>query len=101
LDLPADFAPPDTSDWFVPATEITHTIDVSGFITQKRASMEAHASQATSASSNVRSLEMFLALPEEWFTIAFGTEWFVDRSLAPGTAADDIFATLHRTPTNG
>jgi LmbE family N-acetylglucosaminyl deacetylase len=100
FDLPADFAPPDTSDWFVPATEITHTVDVGAFIAQKRASMEAHASQATSASSNVRSLETFLSLPDEWFAIAFGTEWFVDRSLAPGSAVDDIFATLHRTPTD-
>jgi hypothetical protein len=63
--------------------------------------MEAHASQATAASSNYRSLELFLALPDEWFAIAFGTEWFVDRSLEPGTAVDDIFATLHRTPTDG
>ena len=101
LDLPDDFAPPDTSDWFVPATEITHTVDVGDFVAQKRASMEAHASQATSASSNVRSLELFLALPDDWFAIAFGIEWFVDRSLEPGTAVDDIFATLDRPLTDG
>ena len=40
FELPADFVIPDTSDWFVPATEITHTVDVSGFLEQKRASMQ-------------------------------------------------------------
>jgi LmbE family N-acetylglucosaminyl deacetylase len=92
LELPADFVPPDTSDWFVPATEITHSIDVRPFLPQKRASMRAHASQATSASSNTRSLEMFLALPDDWYEIAFGVEWFVDRTQPPGATFDELFA---------
>jgi LmbE family N-acetylglucosaminyl deacetylase len=96
FELPEDFVLPDTSDWFVPATEITHTVDVSAFLDQKRASMRAHATQATSASSNTRSLEMFLALPDEWYAIAFGAEWFVDRSAPPEASFDDVFATLER-----
>jgi len=94
FELPADFVPPDTSDWFVPATEITHSIDVTAFLEQKRASMRAHATQATSASSTTRSLEMFLQLPDDWYGIAFGTEWFVDRAQPPGSAFDDLFTTL-------
>jgi LmbE family N-acetylglucosaminyl deacetylase len=101
VELPEDFVPPDTSEWFVPATEITHTVNVSAFLEQKRASMQAHASQATSASSNTRSLEMFLALPDDWFGIAFGVEWFVDRTQPPGVSFDDVFATLDRAATDG
>jgi LmbE family N-acetylglucosaminyl deacetylase len=94
VELPADFVPPDTSDWFVPATEITHSIDVSSFLAQKRASMRAHSSQTTSASSNTRSLEMFLGLPDDWYGIAFGTEWYVDRTRPPGSSFSDVFAGL-------
>jgi LmbE family N-acetylglucosaminyl deacetylase len=95
IELPADFVPPDTSSWFVPPAEITHTIDVSDHLPDKRASMQAHASQATASSpSTTRSLEMFLSLPDDWFAIAFGTEWFVDRSQPAGAAFDDVFATL-------
>ncbi len=102
FELPDDFVLPDTSEWFVPAIEITHTVDVSAFLEQKRASMRAHATQATSArSSNTRSLEMFLALPDEWYAVAFGAEWFVDRSAPPGATFDDIFATLEHHTTNG
>jgi LmbE family N-acetylglucosaminyl deacetylase len=96
FELPESFAPPDVSDWFVPASDITHTIDVSAFLAAKRASMTAHASQATSASSNVRSLEVFASLPDDLFVLAFGTEWFVDPSLPAGSEIDDVFATLDR-----
>jgi LmbE family N-acetylglucosaminyl deacetylase len=96
FELPASFAPPDVSAWFVPASDITHAVDVSAHLAEKRASMRAHASQATSASSDVRSLEVFASLPDDLFALAFGTEWFVDRSLPAGAAADDVFATLDR-----
>jgi LmbE family N-acetylglucosaminyl deacetylase len=101
FELPDDFVLPDTSDWFVPAIEITHTVDVSAFLEQKRASMRAHATQATSAASTTRSLEVFLALPDDWYAVAFGAEWFVDRSVPPGAAFDDVFATLDQHTTNG
>lgn len=97
FELPPDFVLPDTSDWYVPATDITHTVDVNPYLEQKRASMRAHATQATSASSTVRSLQMFLAIPDEWFGVAFGAEWFVDRTAPPGAAFTDVFATLDRT----
>lgn len=96
FELPPDFALPDTSNWFVAATDITHTVDVRAYLAQKRASMSAHATQATSSSTTVRSLQMFLALPDEWFEVAFGTEWFVDSTARPGSTYDDVFATLER-----
>lgn len=94
FELPADFVLPDTTDWFVPASEITHTVDVSAYLDRKRAAMMAHATQATSASSSVRSLQMFLAIPDEWFAVAFGAETFVDRAADPGATYTDVFATL-------
>jgi LmbE family N-acetylglucosaminyl deacetylase len=96
FELPEAFAPPDLSEWFVPASEITHKIDVSAFLAAKRASMRAHASQTTSASSNVRTLEVFASLPDDLFALAFGTEWFVDPTLAAESEIDDVFATLDR-----
>lgn len=94
VELPEDFVPPDTSGWFVPAAEITHTIDVTSVLDRKRASMEAHASQATSSSDTTRNLAMFLQLPEDWYGIAFGKEFFVDRSQPPGASFTDVFATV-------
>lgn len=94
FEFPPDFAPPDFSTWYSPADAITHTIDVSGQLDRKRASMEAHASQASSATNSVRSLAVFLSLPPEYFALAFGTEWYIDRTLPPGSALDDVFARL-------
>lgn len=53
-----------------PASAITTAIDVSDFLDVKRASMRAHASQIPEDS-------FFLAMPEEAFVAAFGTEWFI------------------------
>lgn len=50
--------------------DITHAIDVQSVITTKRAAMAAHASQIAADS-------FFLTLPDEAFTAAFGTEWFI------------------------
>jgi LmbE family N-acetylglucosaminyl deacetylase len=51
--------------------EISWRVDVSGFLAQKRASLEAHRSQATD-------IEEFLALPVEAFAMVFGHEHFID-----------------------
>jgi LmbE family N-acetylglucosaminyl deacetylase len=58
----------------VPASEITHGVDVRPWIDRKRASMRAHASQIAEQS-------FFLAMPEATFTDAFGTEWFTERGV--------------------
>ena len=55
----------------MPDAEITHAIDVSTVIGRKRAAIAAHTSQIAPES-------FFLAMPDEQFASAFGTEWFVD-----------------------
>lgn len=94
LELPSDLVPPDLSTVYCSADEITHTVDVRDALAAKRASMEAHASQTSSAGTTVRTLSVFLALPDELFALAFGTEWYVDRRLAPGSAEHDIFSAV-------
>jgi hypothetical protein len=69
-------------------------VDVSAHLEAKRRSMAAHESQATSAVEGTRSMSVFLSLPDEYFGLAFGTEWFVDRSRPSGIDADDVFAGL-------
>jgi LmbE family N-acetylglucosaminyl deacetylase len=93
-ELPPEFAPDTFEHWFLPADELTHAVDVSAYLGQKRAAMEAHASQATGDGAP-RSLARFLEIPEEYFGLAFGTEWFVDRGQEPGAGLDDVFASVH------
>jgi LmbE family N-acetylglucosaminyl deacetylase len=95
-EIPDIFDPDHLEDWYMPADTLTHTVDVSAFIDQKRASMAAHESQATSATEGPRTIAVFLSLPDDYFTLAFGTEWFIEKGRPPGTAASasDIFATL-------
>jgi len=50
--------------------ELTHAVDVTGYLGQKRDSMRCHRSQITDTS-------FFLEMPSEAFTTAFGTEWFI------------------------
>jgi LmbE family N-acetylglucosaminyl deacetylase len=62
----------DAEDLGVPAAALTTAVDVSAWLEAKKASMRAHASQISEHS-------FFLALPEEAFRDAFGTEWFIRR----------------------
>jgi LmbE family N-acetylglucosaminyl deacetylase len=71
-----------------PAEVITHAVDVSAFLDQKRRAMIAHASQIAPDS-------FFLAMPPEAFVSAFGTEWFIERGRprpAGAPFATDLFA---------
>lgn len=77
LEVPEGFVPPDLSSWYSPNAEITHVVDVSSALAQRRASMAAHATQTTGAPDTVRTLAIFLGLPDEIFAIAFSTEWYV------------------------
>jgi LmbE family N-acetylglucosaminyl deacetylase len=61
----------DEENFGQPASVITHRIDVSDHIDEKRSSMRAHASQ-------IADDHFFLALPEEAFAVSFGQEWFID-----------------------
>ena len=76
----------DSEDFGLPDAQITHAIDVREALNLKRAAMAAHASQIAPDS-------FFLALGDEDFAAAFGTEWFV-RPGRPrnGPQATDLFA---------
>lgn len=80
----------DAADFGSPEALITHAVDVSEQIEQKRKSMEAHASQISEES-------FFMKMPPEVFAMAFGTEWFIKMgsSRAPGAAfASDLFESV-------
>ncbi|HAP75427.1 MAG TPA: GlcNAc-PI de-N-acetylase [Acidimicrobiaceae bacterium] len=67
-DGPAD----DGNPFGTPEAELTHRVDVSAFVAQKRASIRCHASQVTDAG-------FFSNMPDEPFAMAFGVEWFIER----------------------
>ena len=96
-EIPETFAPTSFDGWFTPGDEITHAIDVSAHLAAKRASMEAHASQATSGDGSTRTLAAFLALPDEYFAMAFGTEWYRDPAAPAGAGIDDVLAGLEES----
>ena len=78
----------ENTDMGSPEAIITHAVDVSGFVDAKRGSMRAHRSQ-------IDEKHFFLALPDEAFAQAFGTEWFIalGQTRPDGAAfADDLFA---------
>jgi LmbE family N-acetylglucosaminyl deacetylase len=52
--------------------ELTHRVDVSAYVRQKRESIRCHKSQITDAG-------FFSQMPDEAFAMAFGTEWFIRR----------------------
>jgi LmbE family N-acetylglucosaminyl deacetylase len=93
-ELPPGFRPDSFDEWFTPAGELTHAVDVSDQLDAKRAAMAAHRSQATtgSADEGVRTLALLLSLPDEWFRMAFATEWFVQPDRTPGEPLADVFA---------
>lgn len=81
---------------FSPRSTITHRITVLGHIADKRASMRAHASQATSDSGD-RTLGIFLRIPRPLYDLVFGREWYSEPTLlsaqgvAPRPIRRDIF----------
>ena len=70
-----------------PEAEITAAVDVSNYLDIKRAAMRAHASQIGEQS-------MFLAIPDEAFRYAFGTEWAIRGGQGPGITETDLMAGL-------
>jgi LmbE family N-acetylglucosaminyl deacetylase len=73
----------DSDEFGSPEALITHAIDVTSVLDQKRQAMVAHASQIGPDS-------FFLAMPDDAFAGAFGTEWFIGPG--PGRASGDPFA---------
>jgi LmbE family N-acetylglucosaminyl deacetylase len=74
------------ADFGSPAAIITTTVDVRDYVDQKRGAMRAHASQIPADS-------FFLALPDEMFREAFGSEWYIRRD-APDIRETWIFDDL-------
>ncbi|HEY0521123.1 MAG TPA: PIG-L family deacetylase [Ilumatobacteraceae bacterium] len=64
--------------------EITYAVDVTKYIAAKRESLRAHRSQITDTS-------FFLEMPDEAFTAAFGTEWFIEKTAEPGLRPGWLF----------
>lgn len=83
--FPEGAEPPDLDDasFGVEEDVITHLADVSAAAPAKRAALVHHRSQ-------VADDHFFLALPEEAFTVAFGTEWFIGHG-----PVDDEASPLH------
>ncbi|MCU1502065.1 MAG: putative hydrolase, partial [Ilumatobacteraceae bacterium] len=68
----------------MPEAELTLRVDVSAYIERKRASIMSHVSQVTDTGT-------FLAMPDEVFAVAFGTEWFIERGAEPGLRDGFLF----------
>jgi len=66
----------DEETFGMPEAELTHRVDVGEFTDLKRKAMLTHASQIGDDS-------FFLAMPEEAFQAAFGTEWYAQVGLTP------------------
>jgi LmbE family N-acetylglucosaminyl deacetylase len=67
-----------------PEAELTLGVDVAEFLGSKRASISAHASQVADSS-------FFVEMPDEWFAMAFGREWFIEHDREPPVRTGWIF----------
>ena len=92
--FPPEFDPTTFDRAYAPRSVITHRVDVRRYADRKRASMAAHASQA-SADDGDRTLAALLRLPQPVYRRVLGREWFVERG-RPGDRPmlDDVFASL-------
>ena len=73
--VPSSVAAEFSQAW-TPRAAITHRVDVRPYLAQKRASLTAHASQAT-ADGSTRTLGVLRRLPRPVFTALLGTEYYV------------------------
>ncbi|OLT40358.1 GlcNAc-PI de-N-acetylase [Saccharomonospora sp. CUA-673] len=74
-----------------PESVLTAAVDVTAHLDVKRAAMRAHATQISEES-------FFLAMPDEAFAYAFGTEWFIRAGQGPGITETDLMAGLPTAP---
>jgi LmbE family N-acetylglucosaminyl deacetylase len=79
--FPPEFDPTSFERAYTASADVTHRVDVRRYCDAKRASMAAHASQAT-ADDGDRTLAAFLRMPKPLFRKVFGTEWYVERPAA-------------------
>jgi LmbE family N-acetylglucosaminyl deacetylase len=77
--------PADPDDFGKPESVITTAVDVSPYLAHKRRAMRAHASQISEQS-------FFLAMPDDAFRYAFGTEWFIRAGQGPGITESGLLS---------
>ncbi len=82
--FPPEFDPTSFERAYSPRSAITHRIAVRRYAAAKRASMRAHASQASADGGADRTLAAFLRIPRPLFDLVFGREWYVDPAEEPG-----------------
>ncbi|HMM93546.1 PIG-L family deacetylase [Phycicoccus sp.] len=102
--FPAEFDPTSFERAFTARADITHRVDVRRHVKAKRASMRAHASQATGGGAEEagtggqtgdRTLQAFLRIPRPLYDLVFGREWFRDPTRpAGGPVSTDVFEGL-------
>jgi LmbE family N-acetylglucosaminyl deacetylase len=93
--FPAAFDPTTFERAFSPRADITHRVNVRRYASAKRASMRAHASQASADGGADRTLAAFLRIPRPLYDVVFAHEWFVDPARPSGAPlAHDVFAGL-------
>ena len=73
--FPPEFDPTSFEHAFTASADVTHRVDVRRYSDAKRASMAAHASQAT-ADEGDRTLAAFLRMPKPLYRKVFGTEYY-------------------------
>jgi LmbE family N-acetylglucosaminyl deacetylase len=79
---------------YLPASELTHRVDVRRHLAAKRAALAAHASQATGGTS-LRTVALLLRLPAPVLGLVLGREWFREQGRTPTPELlDDVFASL-------
>ena len=85
--IPRDEVPEvsEDSSFGRPESVITTTVDVSAFVTAKRASMRVHASQISED-------HFFVKMPDDAFAASFGQEWFIRHGVPEGHRDDDLLA---------
>ena len=93
--FPATFDPTTFERSYSSQADITHRVNVRRYASAKRASMRAHASQASAEGGADRTLAAFLRIPRPLFDVVFGREWFVDPAHPSGAPISrDVFAGL-------
>jgi LmbE family N-acetylglucosaminyl deacetylase len=73
---PTDFDPSEFAKAWTPRADITHRVDVRAHLDAKRASISAHASQASADADARRTLGTLLRLPRPLFGALLGTEYY-------------------------
>lgn len=91
----ADYDPSRFDSLFADRREITHRVDVTGYLGQKRAAMSAHRSQSTTDGAAERGLAWMMRLPKPLYRLVFGREWFIERDRHPARRPmDDVLHSL-------